>query len=613
MQMHMIIGFDSPNEYLGSLWHSGWTWYPFAGFESEEFNALIEEALSVEAVDQAKSDDLYQQAEQILFDEAVAAFVLDLPQDWAVATDVHSFKPNPLYGYDVFFWQMGRGEPGEAAPPAEEPAEAPAAVEISENVGTQVVPVSLPNLDPDLMLTFDHTLAFQMYDTLTLWDPDEGVLPGLATSWESNEDGTEWTFHLREGVTFHDGTPFTAEAVEFSYNRTIETGLMAYYFAGLEEIEVVDDYTIKLKYSVPRPAPTMLAAGYGMFIVNPNIADKPEGWLEEGHDAGTGPYTLESTEAGARWVLNRYPDYWGGWEEGQFTQLVYVLVEDPTVREQMLRSGETDMTNLIPFDSHEALEATGEITVVPAPAFWNLFLQFHVDKPPVDNLQLRQALAHAFPYELVQQAIYGGQGTLAEGIVPKGLWEPPVDMERPSYDLDRAQQLLAEAGFADGVEVKAALAAGDVEQEQVALLWQAELAKIGVDLKIEEVTNAAWWDAAYNPDNEFDVLFNVWAPGWPSPSEFTIIYDSINTFTPFTGYANPAFDQLVNLGLETESSDMEEANRLYAEAQQLLYDDAVAVFALDIPYDFQHRNDIKGFHANPNYFDVVFWYDMMRE
>jgi len=108
MLLSMIIGFDSPNEYLGSVWHSGWTWYPFAGFDSQEFNDLVLEALSLEAVDKAESDRLYQEAEQILFDQASAVFALDLPQDWAMRSDVGGFKPNPLYSYDVFFWQMYR-------------------------------------------------------------------------------------------------------------------------------------------------------------------------------------------------------------------------------------------------------------------------------------------------------------------------------------------------------------------------------------------------------------------------------------------------------------------------------------------------------------------------
>jgi peptide/nickel transport system substrate-binding protein len=521
----------------------------------------------------------------------------------------------------------GQGEPAPAPEPTEAPAaQAPSAAEestapagpavsgaeISEKVATQAVPWSYPNLDPDLMLTYDHSLAFQAYETLTLWDPVEGVLPRLATSWESNPEGTVWTFHLREGVTFHDGTPFTAEAVKFSYERTIEFGLMAYYFDVLESIEVVDDHTIRLTYSLPRPAPTLLAAGYGMFIVNPNIVDKPEGWFEEGNDAGTGPYQITSVEAGTRFVLERYPDYWGGWEEGQFTKLVYLTVEDPTVREQMIRSGEADMTNDIPFDSHDSLVNAGQVTVDLARQFWNVTAAFHLDKPPMDDPLVRQALIHAFPYEMVQAATYAGTGRIAKGIVPDGLWRPPADLVTPGYDLERARALLEEAGKADRFEVKLATLTGDVNHQQMAVLWQYELNKIGVALKIDAIANAAWWDAAYNPDNDYDIMVINWAPGWPSPYEFAILFHSENSFTPFVGYANPAYDDMLAEALATEAADMAEANRLYTEAQQMLFDDAVAVYILDVPLDFVYRNDITGFRANPTYFDVVFWYQMRR-
>ncbi len=104
--MKMQIGFASPNEFLGSLFHSGWTWYPFSGIKNAKFNELCEQAPSFEATDKQKSDQMYQQAEQILFDEAAAIFALDLPQDWAVSTTVGGFKANPLYGYDVLFFQL---------------------------------------------------------------------------------------------------------------------------------------------------------------------------------------------------------------------------------------------------------------------------------------------------------------------------------------------------------------------------------------------------------------------------------------------------------------------------------------------------------------------------
>ena len=137
----------------------------------------------------------------------------------------------------------------------------------------------------------------------------------LADSWESNADGTEWTFHLRGDVTFHDGSPLTAADVKASLDRNIEIGLVAYDFIGLGPIVVVDDLTVRFTAEAPRNVPLILSATFGMFIYKAEAAAAPEDYFVDGMDAGTGPYTLKSIEPSVRVVLEHYPDYWGGWEE----------------------------------------------------------------------------------------------------------------------------------------------------------------------------------------------------------------------------------------------------------------------------------------------------------
>jgi len=485
--------------------------------------------------------------------------------------------------------------------------------EISENVGTMAVSYGLPSLDPLRELTTDHVIGFNVYDTLTRWDPDKGVMPWLAESWGSNANGTEWTFHLRRDVKFHDGTPFTAQAAKFSYERSIEIGLMAYYFADFQEIEATDDYTLRIKLSVPRPVPTLLSAGYGMFIVSPNDADKPQSWFEEGHDAGTGPYMIESAEPGVRIVLTQFKEYWGGWSEGQFTKVVIQVVQDATVREQMVRAGEADVTLEIPYESHESLSATGEVDVLLAPVYAQYLYQFHLSRPAMDDVRVRQALAYSFPYEDVQKVAYGGHALIAQGLTPVGLWNPPPDWKGYSFDLAKARQLLAEAGYPSGLKLKLAVLVGDENRNQQALLWQAELVKIGVELQIEPVTNEAWWDAVYNPDNEFDMMGTNWWGGYASPREYMLLYDSAITFTPFTGYKNDAFEAFLNSAYTAEATDPKQANELYTQAQALLDRDAVAVWALNFPMDYEFRSNIEGLKISPVYLDVVFWHDLSRK
>ena len=298
------------------------------------------------------------------------------------------------------------------------------AAEISENIALQALAGEIPSLDPPFMLSFDTALGFNVYETLTRWSEEKGLVPVLATSWESNADGTEWTFKLREGVTFHDGTPFTAADVKASLDRNIEIGMVAYDFIGIESIDVVDDHTVKFVASAPRNVPLIVSAQYGMFIYKADAVNQPPEWWAAGNDAGTGPYTVASYEPGTRAILDYYPDYWGGWQEGQFTKVVYLIVEDPTVRDQMIRSGEVDLTSNLPFDSVASLEETSGLVVMPYLPLSQLIFAFDLSNSPLDNVDVRRALAMSFPYKDVHEGIYLGSGRVSAGSGTDGIVEP---------------------------------------------------------------------------------------------------------------------------------------------------------------------------------------------
>lgn len=490
------------------------------------------------------------------------------------------------------------------------PTEAPAPEEI---VGSRGFAINIAELDPSLVLDNNHDIMFNIYETLTFWDPEKGILPKLATSWEPNEDATEWTVHLREGVKFQDGTPLTAEAVKFSFERTIEMGALAYIFAAVQEIQVIDDLTVKLILSYPTPMDKIMADGYGAFIMSPTMAGKGPEWFGAGNGIGTGPYKIESYEPGKSLVLTRNADYWGGWSEGQFTKVVYNVVEDPSVMVQMLLGGELDIADQVPYDAYEALEASNIVTPMGAPAFANIMQFIRTTNPPFDDVRVRQALAYSFPYEDVQVGTYGGLGTVARSAIPKSMWESPVTIRIYQHDLNKAKALLEEAGHGDGLVADILLIAGRSEELRVAEIWQGELAKIGVNLKIGQASMSAVWDEVFNDDSSFDIHTITMWPGYTSPSEFICsLFHSEWTFNPFARYSNPEFNQLCEQATGIEAVDPAAADQIYAEAVQLLYDDVPAIFPLDTPWSWVVRNDIDGFEVNPLYMDVAFWYDLRR-
>lgn len=490
------------------------------------------------------------------------------------------------------------------------------AAEITENIAIQALPGEISALDPPYMLsTEDTALGFNVYETLTRWDPDQGaVVPVLATSWTSNESGTEWTFTLRQGVIFHDGTPMTARDVKASLDRNIQIGMVAYDFIGVETIEVVDDYTVRFKTSAPRNMPLILSAQYGMFIYAASAVDKPKEWWAQGNDAGTGPYTIAAFEPGTRVVLDYYPDYWGGWQDGQFTKIVYAIVEDPTVRDQMIRSGDADMTSDLPFDSLESLKSIEGLKVEPFLPLAQLIVGLDNTNPPLDNPDVRRALAMTFPYEAVHQGLYLGYGQVSVGSGPTALWTPPADLPRYKLDLDKAAALLKSAGHGDGFELRLAMYTGSREVSEAVRLWQSELRKVNISLSIRELASGAFWDAAYNPENtEYDVFVVAASGDVPSPYAWLIVYtDSGYSWLPAISYKNPKFDELVFKAWALEATDKSAANDVWVEAQRILHDDAVSIFAMDAPGIFAYKDNLTGFKPNPPYSDIVFWYPMKR-
>lgn len=490
------------------------------------------------------------------------------------------------------------------------------AAEIKENVAIQALPGEISTLDPPYMLTSEDTaLGFNVYETLTRWDPDKkAVVPMLATEWKSNSDATEWTFTLRQDVKFHDGTPMTAKDVKASLDRNIKIGMVAYDFIGVESIEVVDDNTVRFKTSAPRDVPLIVSAQYGMFIYAASAVDQPKEWWAAGNDAGTGPYKISNFEAGTRAVLDYFPDYWGGWQDGQFTKIAYVIVEDPTVRDQMIRSGNADMTSDLPFDSLESLTSIATLKVEPFLPLSQLIFGLDNTNPPLDNADVRRALAMTFPYDAVHKGLYLGRGQVSVGSGPTALWKPPADFPQYKLDLEKAAALLKNAGHGDGFELRLAVQAGSKEVAESIRLWQSELSKINVKLNIRELAGGAFWDAAYNKDNKDYDVFVVAASGdVPSPYAWLIVYtDSGYSWLPAISYKNPAFDKLVFEAWALEATDKPAANDIWVEAQRILHDDAASIFAMDAPVIFAYKNNITGFKPNAPYSDIVFWYQMKR-
>ncbi len=495
------------------------------------------------------------------------------------------------------------------APEADEPLIARAAVD----------PTAFTDFDPSSTCVSELYILINVYETLTRYTPlgsKDALEPGLATSWSVSDDGMTWTFKLREGAKFHDGVDFDASAVKRSIERTKNRGQCAAYLLDpVSEILTPDPYTVVFKLAYPAPLDAILASPYGAWIMSPGAADKDAAWFAAGNEAGTGPYRFARYEPGQRLVVQRFDDYWGGWQPGQFDTVVFEMLDDNVAAEQMLRAGELDFANQIILtpDQMAGLDGTNGLRLGAAPSVGNLLVFLNHRRPPTDDVRVRQALAYSFPYKSVVANTFLGKGTLAHSAVPTSVWGHDPEPSPYVEDLDKAASLLMQAGHADGLELTLSY---DPANQTLAELWQANLAKIGVTLKLEPADFPIRWDAAKAaPEKAPEAFLFGWTPDVADPYSylFNMFHTEDQPLWNLGFYSDPAFDTLIDQARRQSAVDQTAASAQYIDAQRMLADDAAAIFAVDAPELNIIAGDLRGFETNLGYAHLAYWYDLRRE
>ena len=474
-------------------------------------------------------------------------------------------------------------------------------------------PYTFGDLDPSSAFSNENTILQNLYETLTrLADPEasDKVTGLLAESWTSNADATEWTFTLREGVTFHDGTPLTAAAVRDSLQRTIDLGLgAAFILAPIESMEVADERTISFTLAWPTPLDLVLSSQYSVYVLCPSAVGNDAVWFNEGNACGTGPYTIEGHDPAGSTVLARFDDYWGGWSANQVSTVEMRLIEDPVLAEQLVRNGDAHFTYNLPFDVYDSLEQDSDIEVLRSLSMTNLFGLLNTRRL---SAEIREALVLSFPYDDITASLYGGEAVRARGIVPLTVWGSAPDLEIPATDLDRARQLIESAG-ADGLTVTYSFDAGTTEQQQIGEVWKANLSTIGVNLELEPLTwDARWEKAQADPDAAQDVFTMFWFPTYVTPYDFlfSTFHSEEEPFFNLGYYSNEAFDALIDEADAISGTDRDAASELFRQAQEILIAEHAAVFMLDVPSVEVMRAEFTGHVPNPAYNTVVRFYEL---
>ena len=426
-------------------------------------------------------------------------------------------------------------------------------------------------------------------DILPVWDNvTEGLTrfkaggveiePALAESWEASEDGLQYIFKIREGVTFHDGTPLDAKAVEFNFLRQLDEEnplfqeTMVYrsiVLADVESIEATGDFEITFTLS----RPTVLLPGnlaiFAAGIVSP-AALEAQGAAFGQAPVGTGPFRFGSWTKDVELVLEAYDDYWGG--RPALDRVVWRTIAEDTVRLSELQTGSIDVANQVDFKDAGVVENDPNLQLITGPFLNVQFLAFNQALAPFDNQLVRQAVQHAVNKENVAEVVASGHYTLGAGpIAPTLVGYDPSLAEKYPFDPEAAKALIAESGLTD--------ISFDLYNRTnsfwpvLGQLIQADLAAVGITANLQSLEDAEFFDLLGR--GEAQAFINDWT--WDNGDPDNVMYSLFVQDRAVTrmGYKNEEVNDLVLQAQETADTDVRA--ELYFKAQDLIMDDSIMV------------------------------------
>ncbi|WP_084863606.1 ABC transporter substrate-binding protein [Salibaculum halophilum] len=469
-------------------------------------------------------------------------------------------------------------------------------------------------LDPAAVTAVnDFRILMNVFDGLVRYkDGTLEVEPALATDWTISDDGTVYTFNLREGVTFHDGTPFNAEAVVFNFERMLnedhpyhDTGPfpLAFFFSAVESVEALDDTTVEFTLNAPyAPFLSNLAYPTGLIVSPASVEDHGE---EVGRNpVGTGPFTFVEWRSNEAVVVEGNPDYWDG--APGLEAVVFRPITDANTRTAEMLAGGIDLMVEVPPVALSEFEGDGfTVHEQAGPHVW--FLILNAKEGPFVDKRVRQAANYAVNKEAIVNDVLEGTAEVAAGPTPPAFaWAHNPDLEPYPYDPDRARELLDEAGVEDAELTFYVTEGGSGMLDPVAMgtAIQADLEAVGFDVTIETYEwNTFLGEVNPGLEGKADMAEMAWMTNDPDTLPFlTLRSEALPDQGGFNSgyYSNPEVDELLEAArVET---DQEERARLYREMQEIVQEDAPWVFVANWKQNAVTNDRVDGFSLQPSFF-----------
>jgi peptide/nickel transport system substrate-binding protein len=464
-------------------------------------------------------------------------------------------------------------------------------------------------LDPQIENSSSGQRALDsIFDKLVDLDDELNVVPQLAHDWEVSDDGLDYTFYLEEGVTFHDGTPFNADAVKFTFERILDPEFGSPFlgdYSMIDSIEVVDDLTVVFHLQYPH-GPFVRRLGVGQAsIISPTAVEQ---WGEDfaSHVVGTGPFKLEEYVPNERVVLVRNEDYWQG--PPPLEKITFTFISEEQARVSALLAGDTDFEETVPPSTVSMVEADPNMVIERGPTLMPEWIGFNVEASPVDDPLVRKAFGYAIDMDTIIEEVFLGVGVRSTQPVAPAVFGFDDSIEPIPYEPGMARDLLAQAGWEDtdgdgvvdkdGEPLKVELLVMPLtEIQRMGEAVQSYLADVGVEMTIRmEDWGAFLADVAVGNTQMF-VLGQENPMGDADMTLMGCFHSSNIDMSNMFRYSSAEFDSLVEQ--ERREMDQEKRLALMQDAIRLIMDDMPLIPTFVRENVMAHNKSVKGFMLHP--------------
>jgi len=442
-----------------------------------------------------------------------------------------------------------------------------------------------------------------IYDGLTAWSDKMELQPALATTWEVTPDGKTWTFKLRPGVKFHDGTPFNSQAVKVTVEHLLDAATGSSRRASytlIKEVATPDDGTVRITTDPPTPDLPFLMADGSIRIISPAALQKFGKDLGR-NPVGTGPYIFKEWIPNQRVVSEANPDYWG--PRPQVRRWVYRPIPEAAGRVVALKTGEADVVMNLPAADVEALKQDPNVNVTVAPGLTIIEAEPRQSKPPFNDVKVRYALNQSIDKDaIIANILKGAALPLRTPSIP-GLFGT-FDFEPLPYDPAKAKQLLAEAGYPNGFEATIRYVSGRWSgDDQVAEAMQGFWNNVGIKTQIVKIQSAELVpQLSADPDTMAGTVFLLLKTSEYVDYHLYRMYHSDATTKTVTAqryaYGNPEVDKL--LSEQQRTFDPDKRLPILKQAQELIWKDQPLVYLAHQANVWGNRKNVSGFKYVPS-------------